>query len=350
MGILSENHTFFFRHVVRVLNTTTSSALPSPCYRFTGSGDRPCDRDYTPLEIALVPWIYPARIDSMLFCWSWSLLDVSNPYVFVDSTPRPTVLRDHAWIEVARYAERTSYVGSDGGGYGLWFWVVPGSGVRVNIGRAVRFDNKFYAIDWGIKRAADVTLNCETSGMASCLEHADTYICAAARMESYDSVIIWRDPTYPGSPHYSGLRSDVLELIVCPKDEPPEQTTACPTMLSFRNASGGPCTCNEDAELLTCIETGDFGRVSMANDYGTRPVVIIGAFVGVWTMIVVLLYATATHMCGLCRNGAASKSQRPSSSESTTSPNARTTPKKNEETTEASLPLLSLPSNSETRA
>lgn len=315
MGIVDENFTFYFRHVVRVRNTTV---LPSPCYRFTGSGDRPCEHTHTPLAYALAPWAYPARVNSMLLFWSWSLLDVSNPYVFVDMVPRPHVLRDHAWVEVVRYAERTSYVGSDGAGYGVWFFLVPGSGVMVNIGRAIRFDNKLQAIDWSVKTATNTTLACASTGMASCTTHDDTYFCAAARLKGYDSMLAWRDNAYPGSPHYSGRRSDMVELIVCPAEEPPEQRTACPP-LAFRSAEGGRCTCSQDSEILTCIESGDFGRVPRADDYGTRPLMIGGIFFGVWGIAMLVACVLAVRMRTICCSGTGTRRKRqPSPPESST--------------------------------
>ena len=284
MGIVDEKFTFYFRHVMRVRNKT-GTTLPVPCYRFSGSGDRPCGVDYTPLLYGLIPFAYPARVDSMLIYWSWSLLDTQDPFVFIDQTPRPTVLSDHSWVEVARYAERTSYVGSDGAGYGVWFFLVPGSGVRVNIGRSIRFDNKLHAVAWSQKMASQIKLGCENTGMASCLQHEDMYFCAAARLKGYDSMVVWHDPAYPGTPHYSGLRSDNVELVLCRKEEPPEQRTACPSMIEFRDENGGACTCNPEAELLSCIESGDSGRVVPAHDYGTRPIIIVSIFVTTYSLL-----------------------------------------------------------------
>lgn len=216
--------------------------------------------------------------------WSWSKVDVFNPFVYTDEHPVPYVYKDHSLVEVTRFAQRTGYVGSDGAGYGLWFWVLPGSGVAVNIGKAIRFSNKNDAIVWSQRVAKKSELACATTGMQSCTVAADTYFCAAARIEGYDSVISWRDRTYYGSPHVSGVRSDIVELILCPVEEPPEQTTACPSMITFYRTAGGRCTCHNNSEILTCLESGDEGRVAMAADYGTRIVSVVSVGVAIYVL------------------------------------------------------------------
>lgn len=257
---------------------------PSPCYRFTGSGDRPCDEPYTPMKYALAPWTYPVRPDAMLLYWSWSRIDTHNPLVYVDLRAQPMAFPDGSWVEVARYAERTSYVGSDGGGYGVWYWLVPGSGVSVNIGRALRFKDKREAIHWANHHhPKNTTLKCMDFDNDSCDTHPDALFCAAARFHSYDSVIVRRDWIKFG--HVSGSRSDVIELIVCPPTEPPEQILACPPSIEHRLAGGlARCTCNASAELLACEENGHTGSYPMVGDYGTRPIAVVGlasaAFVG----------------------------------------------------------------------
>lgn len=296
-GAVGENHTFFFRRVTRVIdywNTSTNATaargtLPSPCWRWTGSGDRPCDEPYTPLSYAIAPWQYAhVRLDAMALYWSWSRADPFNPYVYTESVAQPYQFPDYSLVEVGRYAERTSYVGSDGSGYGIWFWTMPGSGVSVNIGRALRFDNKHDAIRWSRSVALGITLNCTTTSMASCLEHDDLLLCPAAKAAGFDSVLVRRYRIKLG--HVSGLLSDMVELILCPAEEPPEQRTACPSMLTFQTASGGPCTCSQEAELLTCVESGDDGRLQLAHDYGTRPALLLAVFALVYLMLPLFIF------------------------------------------------------------
>lgn len=281
--ILPESFEFSIRRVA-----VAPTSLPSPCYRFTGAGDRPCEQRRTPLSYGLWPFSAKARLDAMLMYWSWSKIDVENPIVYADAAPRPIALLDHSWVEVARYAERTSYVGSDGGGYGLWYWVTPGSNLSVNVGAAVRFENKHQAIKWANWNAgSNVSLDClDFSEHESCADHDDTLFCAAVRARGLDSMMVKRKRIKFG--HVSGRHSDVIELIYCPPEEPPEQTSCCPSMVELRLADGKTaCTCNASGAVSNCLETGFDGAVAMADDYGNRPAQIIS----LWAVLFVVLPA-----------------------------------------------------------
>jgi len=279
-GAVSSEYEYEIRPVVRVIdysNYTTKSALQSPCYRWTGCGDRPCEMPKAPLHYGLAPWRYP-NISPIIFLryWSWSLGDAYNPYVYNTISPLSYSFPDFSWVEVVRFAARTSYVGSDGAGYGLWFWIVPGSGVRVNIGKSIRFVDKTLAVEWSKQVAGNTQLNCTSTDSASCTEHDDIFFCTAARLHGYDSIITKRH--FIKMAHLSGRSSDMLELILCPPEEPPEQKTACPSMLSYRSAGGGNCTCNPDGEILSCMESGDRGLLALDDSYGTRPITTISIF------------------------------------------------------------------------
>lgn len=283
---LTENHTFSFRLVAR-----SPRPLPSPCFRFTGSGDRPCNTPQTPMNYAVTPWTYPVSMQSMLFYWSWSKIDASNPLVYTDLHLHPMAFTDHSWVEVVRYAERTTYVGSDGGGYGVWYWLLPGGGVSVNIGRSLRFNDKRKAIRWAnTHHPQNTTLKCMEFEHDSCDTHTDALFCAAARFHAYNSIIVRRD--WVKYSHVSGSQSDVIELILCPTTEPAEQVLACPPSIEHRLADGQTrCTCNATGELLACKENGHTGSFKLAEDYGTRPVAIIGASFAVFIGIPLLIGA-----------------------------------------------------------
>ena len=119
---IGPQHKFYIRPVIRVLNYSNATDLPTPCFRWTGSGDRPCELPKAPLYYGLAPWLWP-RTSPIIFLryWSWSLGDPYNPYVYKQTTPLAFTFGDNAWVEVARYAQHTSYVGSDGAGYGKRF-------------------------------------------------------------------------------------------------------------------------------------------------------------------------------------------------------------------------------------
>ena len=109
----------------------------------------------------------------------------------------------------------------------------------------------------------------------SCDTHPDALFCAAARHNEFDSIIVRRDLIKFG--HVSGSHSDVIELILCPTVEAPEQLLACPPSVEHRLAGGlSSCTCNATGELLARKENGHAGSYAMVGDYGTRPVAVIG--------------------------------------------------------------------------
>lgn len=280
---------YAFRRVRRRANA--SAPLPADCFRFTGSGDRPCAAASTPMSYALTPWNWASTSKiAIVSHWSWSKTDAFNPYIYMDATPMPYDFADGALVEVIRYAERTSYVGGDGNGYGAWYWVAPGSGVAVNIGKAIRFEYKHDAIEWSVGVAFGERVACEEAG-DKCTEHDDILFCAAARSQGYDSILTRRMPEK--LVHVSGRVSDMVELIVCPIEMLPAQHSACVddvTMSRFESAGFDACTCNPEAEVATCTESGDLGRVSMTSDYGTtHALTIIGLAVGIYLIVPLLL-------------------------------------------------------------
>ena len=109
--------------------------------------------------------------------------------------------------------------------------------------------------------------------------------------------------------HLSGLRSDMIELILCPEEEPPEQTTACPAMIHYTASDGGPCTCNPKGQLLTCIESGDYGLMPLDSDYGVRPITTLSIFALTNVSVAVLLLYTCFVVCMRRRRARAAPSE-----------------------------------------
>eukprot|EP00547_Thalassionema_nitzschioides_P010657 CAMPEP_0194257592 /NCGR_PEP_ID=MMETSP0158-20130606/39415_1 /TAXON_ID=33649 /ORGANISM="Thalassionema nitzschioides, Strain L26-B" /LENGTH=217 /DNA_ID=CAMNT_0038996693 /DNA_START=39 /DNA_END=689 /DNA_ORIENTATION=+ len=105
------------------------------CYYFTGLGDRPCvcptsNPDDTP----------PPK--------TWGIPASSEVNVFYYQNDIPfdlDIVEDHSWVEVMRWKEwagKDRQGDGDGGRYGTWFFAMPGSGISVNIGKAIRFSNR----------------------------------------------------------------------------------------------------------------------------------------------------------------------------------------------------------------
>lgn len=238
------NHTF---HIKRVSRTRT---MILPCYRFTGHGDRPCDETDVPFWYGLWPrWFY------WLTHWSWSRVDAHNPVVYADTAAVPVRLLDDAWVEVLRYSSHVHEFGTDGGDYGVWHYFAKGSGVSVNLGKSVRFDDKSKAIEWSRPHAVP----CD--GCA-----ADSFLCAAARAHGYDSVIARRDFR---AKHTSGTDHDLIEIILCHHGG--TQEVACARGIEYRLGDGiHECTCNASRELLGCIENNTSNTFSLVS-YGKHP-------------------------------------------------------------------------------
>lgn len=284
-----------FNFSFRTVSSNQSLAL-QPCYAFTGDGDRPCHVGYPSLSYALLsPYKYTVY-DAVWWStkWSWSKVDVEAPYVYVTRASTPTHFLDDTWVEVARYAEHTSHVGSDGGGYGVWHYILPGTSQTVNIGKSIRFLSKSAALEWAKKHyPRDTKMACMEFGHDSCNVHDDRTLCPAARAQNLNSVIVRKiDSTHC---HVSGSTSDILELILCPAVDLPELLTACPPQVEYRLADRRrACTCNSTGEVLACYENGDTGSYAMTTDYGTRVVLMVAIECFALLLPFVLLMGAAT--------------------------------------------------------
>lgn len=255
MLAVSANHTF---HIKRVSRTQR----PSPCYRFTGFGDRPCDQKEAPLLYGWWPaWFWWLRH------WNWSRVDSHNLVVYTDAAAVPVTISDFSWVEVLRYAPHVHQRGTDGGGYGIWHFLAVGSGVSVNVGRAIRFDDKHRAARWSESFGDNVEEMQCASLASSCTFAKDALLCAAARRNGFDSVIT-RDT---GSQHTSPAFHEIIEIVVCPHGETREQPSACADTVEYRLGDGiRNCTCGTSQEMLGCVENGTNTTPSLVS-YGSHP-------------------------------------------------------------------------------
>lgn len=258
MLAVDANHTFHVKHVSRTIGSNRS------CYRFTGFGDRPCEQEDVPVWYGLLPsWFW------WLFHWNWSRVDAHNPLVYTDAIV-PVQLLDFSWVEVVRYSSHVTGVGTDGGNYGVWHFLAIGSGVSVNIGRAIRFDNKHKARLWSQLDSTAGTLPCQEFAH-SCADYKDVYFCVAARKNGYDSVIT-RDLS---SMHTSLTDHQIIEVVICLRDDTREQEYACADSVEYRLGDGiHECTCNSSREILGCVENNTNMTMSLVS-YGTHPLYLL---------------------------------------------------------------------------
>ena len=146
-------------------------------------------------------------------------------------------------------------IGCDGGGYGCWFYVKLGTGVFVDPGRSKRFENKAQLYSW---LKATVNTSEVQRTLRPCTDanryhwnvtmtrahprgcdwhHTESGVCAAARKESFDSVV-YQVPSRPA------------ELVLCHEwcmhhvscDE-------CPPVMQNRS---GQCACNNKVGKSNC--------------------------------------------------------------------------------------------------
>ena len=200
------------------------------CYYFTGLGDRPC----VCLPVSMVKpkaWAKPASSEVNVFIYQNDV-----PFGGVHS------IADHSWIEVMRWK---NFVGpnGDGGQYGTWFYAMPGSGIHVNIGNALRFSNR---------TEAEIRLKPDGPRIKGALGAPDDwYYCIAAHRLGYDTVMIDSDDSSYVK-HSSGLKRGQVELTVC-GDTLNNTNTLCPSF-EVRTADNQACNCDEAQSYLTCKE------------------------------------------------------------------------------------------------
>jgi len=204
--------------VVRL--NTTKCASPNvdehrqtaDCAVFTGAGSRPCGQS-EPLSWAML------RILQQRPMWCWTAHDLTSPLFLETTRHLVPEIRDHDRVGVVRYSAHTAPgLGCDGGGYGVWFFVMPGSDVEVDVGRILTFDTKIQAIEFAQQQTnlnATYTLPCtqwNNEVGPRCEQHGDTELCEAVRRVGRDSALIrninyGRDAVQP-----TGTRT---ELILC---------------------------------------------------------------------------------------------------------------------------------------
>ena len=156
-------------------------------------------------------------------------ISLPQPHVrlaaFFTAAERPAAYASHAWVEVTHCASHIE-------DQSLWFYIVRGSGIFVNVGRTIVFNDhpdaaRFFGVYGDI-----------------------THVPAAAAAAGYDSVQYLE--------HCEGCRCD-NELMMTATTSP--GTSACPRGIEFRtgvNASA-PCACvarpigsDDRSSCITC--------------------------------------------------------------------------------------------------
>ena len=149
----------------------------------------------------------------------------------------------------------------DGGRYGTWFFAMPGSGIFVNIGKAIRFSNRKKANILkpekrdrrkGAKKLSTAKHRERLGGTLGTPK--DWFYCIGARQLGYDTVIVSTDDAWYLK-HHSGIKRNQLEVTIC--GDMNNTNTLCPTSFELRtNMVHGNyserCICDEAQPYLTC--------------------------------------------------------------------------------------------------
>lgn len=202
------------------------------CYYFTGRGDRPCVKGTT----AVRAWAIPASSEVNVFFYQNDI-----PFGGIHSVP------DYSWVEVMRWKNFTGPHEKPGSVYGTWFFGMPGSGVFVNVGRALRFSNRTEA-GARLKSAAQEAGFRDKRQAENVGASDDWFYCIGARKLGFDSVWFEVDDAWYVK-HSSSLRRGQTELVFCGMNG---TATLC-TSYPLRQRDNQPCSCNETEPYLTCI-------------------------------------------------------------------------------------------------
>ena len=198
------------------------------CYYFTGSGDRPCTNGTT----AVTTWALPASSEVNVFFYQNDI-----PFDGIHSIP------DYSWVEVMRWKHFIGPHEITGSAYGTWFFGMPGSGIFVNVGKALRLSNR----DEAKARLRSTALEVHKFDARRDGHPDDWFYCIGASKLGFDSVWVETDDAWYTN-HSSLLRRGQTELVLCGMNG---TSTLCPSY-PLQQRDNQPCSCNEMEPYLTC--------------------------------------------------------------------------------------------------
>ena len=225
----------------------------APCFALGGEGDVACSRIQSGDQTRKTTWPPWASNEGVL---------LYNP-LYRGGRPR---YQAHSWAEVTRWpaaCRRDSWQcegltvmsqnywrqgdswADTPRAYGCWFFLAPGSGIFVNTGRTVFFENRDDASQFfGV--ASD---KAQRDGNAAA---DDTGWCSEAVRRGIDSIQV---NVHSYLKPDSGLDRGLVELVVCNERCATEELCgACPPLeLRTGAAAGTPCSeCDERGGMLNC--------------------------------------------------------------------------------------------------
>jgi hypothetical protein len=160
-----------------------------------------------------------------------------------ESVPMPPSPLDGAIVDVTRFSyDMLGENGCDGGGYGCWFFLTPGFGSRIKLGRVIELENKRALLRWiaasvSWPRTLWYTLKCDVHPQCAALMHSDTGVCAAAALSGVDTVVVGADEGHV-----------VPEVVIC--SPWCTQTVSCDECPAVEYAPG--CVCRPGFGVSNC--------------------------------------------------------------------------------------------------
>ena len=190
-----------------------------------------------------------------------------NPYFQRSSARRANWnASDGTWVEVTRINSDCAQVNSLLVGDGLmplprnyttrvvngcWFWVAPGSGVWLNVGRSLRMPSR-HALDHLVVGVKNALTRFDANWI-------DQRWCGWARARGYDSVQVGVEmdhlsPRVRYTKHASGAVRDSAELVVCGGGCAMQHVrSACPPIpLRTGLRAQLPCLCDSRHAMINC--------------------------------------------------------------------------------------------------
>jgi hypothetical protein len=241
------------------LVSTQRNVEETTCYYFTGAGDRKCNCNPTEKEKRQT-WAYPFEAEI-------------NQFFYQDSSSfsGPDTIRDNEWPEVMRWREFKGPLNCcDGGFYGTWFFIMPGSGIQAFIGKAIRFSSRDELHSFLKIGKYDPNENHR--------KRDDLEVCARVLERNFDSAMFVNDDHYVK--HESGIKRNQTELVICnpnaspyarkykaahvkntrvpptPKDKSKcpigMSKKTCPNKIQLKASTNQKCNCDDSKWFLNC--------------------------------------------------------------------------------------------------
>ena len=208
------------RFLAQMLSFNKAYLNSSNCYYFTAHGDRHCYNEAANKKARSTRrGVHSRRLPKMWARNEHQLLLYTGA---MQATPENT---DNTLVDVMRWnASGSRQKLCDGGRYGYWFFVTPGTSIKVQIGRSLRLASRE---DAGILLSND----------SSRTDRNDTGWCDSARKMGYDSIQIVTEGAYYVK-HASKRKRRQTELVICSL---PNGPSTCYVLLKIsRMCSGHP--------------------------------------------------------------------------------------------------------------